>query len=330
MKRFGIIMLLLFGSISAFGHECVCPELTTLQVAAGYLSLMGFIKVLSIGAIGIGIGFIFSGFFKKAIGFMKEIIEGLLWLLAIIGLIGAYFIPIEYDWVRQYVVVISAILFPVAIITTSILRDLEQNEKKFARVLTVVWGISAVFYLDNIVGFLSVIALFATLGFSVGVGRFSYSFGFDEEDSLGRVIVVGSFLIISYIIYKITGINLEYLNVFESGVLWIGALASGIGLLITSSRWYDEGRLYIIMNLLTFVFFVVGAAIGLAFGINALTTMSLALFLFYLAGKIIEVDSDSMVGIGFKLIFVGGLFGTAWYYLSTHQDLAMKYLSITF
>lgn len=326
MKTLLGMIALLFAPL-VFSHEG--GELTAAQVAVGFISFMGFIKVLSVGLLVAGIAFICKGLIKTVLD-MKKTIEFSVWALAVICMIGSYFLPTDYLYLQDWSVPVGILLFPLALGVSSHYRKWEPNYKNLSFTLALVWGIAAVIYMSSFVGFFAVGAILSALGFSMVVTPFCHSFGFTDEDDIPKGIFAGLIMVTLYSLYKVFGLDNEYLEVFEDGALWLGGFVMGVGLLIVSSRWYTEKGHYIVMNLLSVTLLIVGSSVGLLFSIQEVTTLFLVFLLFYLSEKVIEVETESMVAIGLKLIVTGGFLVGVYYYLHTHQDLAVKYLTISF
>lgn len=332
-KRVLLLIVLALWSVFSFASEQNCPELTKLQITAGYVSeytsWMNFVKLLGIGAVVVGIGFIFSGLIETLVRlFYKYLLEFALWATSISLIIGANFINVDY---QSWMVMIGSLLIPVAWIFTAKTRGMKENPPLFTFVMMIIWGAIALFYQSSGVGFFSVGALLVWLGFEVATGPFCYAFGFTDEDSVWRGTISGFIITAIYTASKVASLNLGPFNVFESGALWLASFTCFIGILITSTRWYWEEKKtgsYLGMNFIAIIILVGFISIGMLYNVKEITTMATTFLLFYLAAKPMEIPTESFIAFGVKLLFVGGGFFSVWVWLNSHQEIARQFLSV--
>jgi hypothetical protein len=324
MKRI-LAFLLMLSPFLGFAADINCTDLSMLQRAAGYVSWLGFIEVLGIGAIAGGLIFIFGGIVKTILK-MTGLMEILLWLLTVGCIAHSYAIGGAY---QSWTIAIGAILIPCAYILSAYVHKIVINESASLAILSIIWGFIALFFSSSFVGFLAVGALLGTLGFFIAVTPFSYMFGFKSDEAIPHATAAGLIIMGIYILTRALHINEQYFAVFETGALWLGSLVGFLGLLIVSSAMYDEERTWGAMNLLTIILLIVTVSLGLLFAINEVTTIASAFLLLYLAAKIIEVETESMIALGVKLFIAGIMIACVWQWLSTHQDIAKQYLTIS-
>lgn len=325
MKKHSLL-LALFSVVPglAFAIDPNCPDLTTLQRAAGYVSWLGLVSVLGVGLLAGGICLVFWGVIKTVLE-MTGLMETLLWIITVSLIGSSYFVDPSY---QQWTLAVGAILIPCACLLTAHLHKIHIKEVKSLGVLTLVWGTIALIFGSSFVGFLAVGALLACLGFSVVVTPLCYSFGFTTEDAVPRATTSGLFIMAVYIGLRIFQVELGTFSVFEGGALWLATFVGFLGLLITSSSYYEDGEHALPMNILTCILFVAVISFGKIFEIKEVTTIAGAFLVFYVADKIIEIDTNGMIALGIKLFTAGSIVAGVWQWLRLNEGLVTQYLSL--
>jgi hypothetical protein len=332
MQRFiAMIVVLLFAS-SAFAADAVCPELSAVQRWVGYLSWMGFFKVCGIAALAAGVIIFFHGFIKWAWDSLWAVIRDVADILAhvvSIGLIvsGAW-TPAEY---QLWPVLGGCILFGGSVFLTIWLRNIKGDDPTgICALFTVVWGAVAIYYGMPEVGFLAVAAFMGVLGFSVAVTPFCYAFGFRKEGDIPSATAAALLILVIYVVVHVFFPNVPTAGkVFEAGAFWLGSFVGFLGLLILSNKWYVRAMRtsYAWIQLVTVAFYMVGVAAGMTFGINPLAGMAGTFLVFYAADKLIEIETQSVMTFGLKLMLVGAVFSGAWFFANQHEALVKTYLT---
>jgi hypothetical protein len=333
MQRFFASACLVLIASSALAADAVCPEINALQRWAGYLSWMGFLKLCSVLALAVGACIFFWGFITWAIENLWNLIRGIVDVVGYAAsaalVIGGASVSPEY---QLWLVLGGCILFGASVQATVWLRELKgDSPTPIFALYAVVWGAVAVYYNMPEVGFLAVAAVMGLIGFSVWVSPFCYAFGFRKDEDIAAGTAAALMLLIAYCLGKVFAPEAApALKVFEPGVFWLGSLVGYIGLLILSNKWY-QGRngFYGPMQVVACLFYFAGIAIGMIFGINALAGIAGTMLVFYAAAKLIEIEADTAMGWGFKIMLVGGVFSGAWYWANRHEALVKTYLTIT-
>lgn len=323
MKILLILIAVLLPSF-AFPAE-LCPDLTTAQKMAGYLSWKGTLQVVGSMCLAMGLLFLFSGLIRKFLG-NKKLIELLFWVIAIAGMTSGLYVPAGY---AAWLVFAGAMAFPGAWLFSSKLRRKAALPQYFVHTLTLIWATLAILYQFNEIGFLATLGLLILLGLKVHVTPFAFHFGFQSEDKMVRGMTAGFVITAAYAIATIAGGNLGIFEVFRSGALWLGSFTWFLGILIVTSFWYKPGAAgYAWRQALALVAFSVAISVGMLFGLRELTTIASAFLLFYLASKVIEIPAESHIFFGLKLLTCGGLLFGAWTWLQNNQQLVVKYLAL--
>lgn len=323
MRRI-LASLFLLAPLMAMAADSNCPDLSTLQRLAGFANWIGFFQILGIGLITGGIGFIFWGVIKSILE-MASLMEALLWLITLGMLITSAFVPTVY---QTWTVPVGSILVPCAFSLSAYLRKIKIKEVMSLTILTLIWATIAIFFDSAFVGFLAVGSLLAALGFSVVVTPFSYGFGFADDDAVPRGTAAGLAILAIYIALRIFRVELGAFSVFETGALWLASFVGFVGLLITSSLWYEKGKHWSLMNFVTLVALVGSTSLAVLFGIKEVTTMASAFLIFYLAAKIVEIDTESTAVLGIKLLIAGLMLAGVWMLLRSNEQLVAQYLSL--
>lgn len=326
-------LLLAVSSVSA--AEAVCPELTAIQRAAGYLSWMGLFEVIGIGALVLGVMYFFWGVLVASWEVLWAVIRNIADVLAHVISLGlmviGIWVPVEY---RLWPVLSGCLLFAGSVFLTIWLRRLKgENPAPVYGLLTVVWGGVAVFYGMPEVGFIAIAALMGFLGYSVVVTPLCYSFGFRDEPATVRATSAALMILVFYAAAQLFPSSIpDFLSVFATGAFWLGSLVAFTGLLIVSNKLYfrEEGNpVYMWMQVVTLVIYMGSTAYGMTFGVNALAGMAGTFLVLYVAAKLVEVETSSHITFGLKLMVIGGIFAGAWWYATVHQAVVMKYLTTT-
>ncbi len=193
-------------------------------------------------------------------------------------------------------------------------------------ILFIVYSGVAILYGSSLIGFLAVIALMGTLGFSVAITPGCIFLGFNDDADIGKA-TTSAFVILSlYCTTKILGINNEYLTIFQSGALFIGSFVGYLGLLIASSRWYDSKHPYIVRQLITIVAGILAIVVGSIWHIGELQKIGGTFFIIYILEKMMEIPMKSIRGyaaLGLVMSIVVYM-GSA--YIKTHMDIFGPFL----
>lgn len=330
---FVFVALLLFSSF-VLAADVVCPEMNALQRWAGYLSWMGFLKIMGVVALASGFVIFFYGFLKLAWDtlwdMIRDIADVLVYIVSFALLIAGAWTPAEY---QLWPVLGGCILFGASVQFTIWLRKIKGDSPVGVFGLyTLVWGAVAIYYGMPEVAFMAVGAFVGLLGFSVVVTPLCYSFGFKREEDIAATTAAAIMMLAAYVAaYIFYPDAIQAIKVFETGVFWLGSFVGFIGLLILSNEWYVASKKtsYAWIQFVTLSCYIAGVAIGMTFNINALAGMAGTFLVFYVAAKLIEIKTASAMGFGLKVMLIGGLFSGVWFIASQHQDVIKTYLTTT-
>ncbi len=278
----------------------------------------------TIGAL--GFLFLFGGVLAQIVYHARVLIE-VLGYIASVALIGAgYWVGPEY---LTWTVFFGCILFAGTVFATLWIHEIKGDDPKpLAALFMVVWGAVAVYYSMTEVGFLAIMALMTVLGFSIVVTQLTYSFGFEKESMIPQATMTALILLAAFVVIHIWVPNAPAaLAVFKPGAFWVASFVSFTGLLIMASRYYSKESQYFMMQIVTVIVYAAALSIALIANINPLAGMAGTFLVFYLAEKLTDVPVEGAVGMGVRLILIGGLLYGAWWYASSHGDMVQQFLT---
>eukprot|EP00918_Siedleckia_nematoides_P098441 GHVU01215430.1.p1 GENE.GHVU01215430.1~~GHVU01215430.1.p1 ORF type:complete len:298 (-),score=16.64 GHVU01215430.1:189-1082(-) len=136
----------------------------------------------------------------------------------------------------------GCLLLPGAMATSNRLHAIFTSESKFFGVLFIVWSVIAVVYKSSSIGFISVVALMATLGFSSSiVNPASAMLGFSRKEQIGRWASVAFcvlHLVVAGKMLESEGLFPALTVVFEREAILLSSIVGYTGLLVSSSKHY--------------------------------------------------------------------------------------------
>ncbi|NEN90098.1 MAG: hypothetical protein F6K48_14735 [Okeania sp. SIO3H1] len=160
-------------------------------------------------------------------------------------------------------------------------------------ILFIIWAIAGIFYQSSLLGFIAIIALETSLGFSIIVTPLRYMIGFTERDVIPRAMSASLILLTIYVSAEIVNFEFPYIEVFSTGVLFIGSFVYFIGTLIVSSKWYQFGKFninnYLWLQFLAIISGVAALYIGSVWQVLLLQRIGGTFFFLYLIEKYFEI-----------------------------------------
>ncbi|MEL6150608.1 MAG: hypothetical protein AAFR56_13360 [Chloroflexota bacterium] len=157
--------------------------------------------------------------------------------------------------------------------------------------LLVLWGVLAVLYGSDVIGFLAVVLLAAWFGFYMLDAAFLTVVGFQEWAIVPRVTAAGFVFLLVAVLVRITGVSHPAVDVFLPGLELIGTLVYFSGLLVMAAKWFWKGRrsYYVPMQLLTIGSGLAAIMVGSVYGLDDLRGIAGEYFLVYVVEKYAEV-----------------------------------------
>jgi len=153
-------------------------------------------------------------------------------------------------------------------------------------------------YQSTLLAYLSVFALYSALGFSVACYGLCWCIGFTSKRAVERVVATSALTLVIGLLLRELGprfaLSREALGVFSSPLAVVGSLTLYLGLLITSSLYYDRrsGR-YLARNMLTLGALLAGAAAGFVSGQEGLANTACTFVVLWTAEKYGELHCEA-------------------------------------
>lgn len=153
-------------------------------------------------------------------------------------------------------------------------------------------------YQSTLLAYLSVFALYSALGFSVACYGLCWCIGFTSKRAVERVVATSALTLVIGLSLRELGprfaLSREALGVFSSPLAVVGSLTLYLGLLITSSLYYDRrsGR-YLARNMLTLGALLAGAAAGFVSGQEGLANTACTFVVLWTAEKYGELHCEA-------------------------------------
>lgn len=331
MLRFlTIVFALMTVAVPAFAQSADCPDLTMLQKAAGYLTLLNVVKVLGMSIAGLGTLFFAGGIIREIVYHSRVLLEMVGYVVSIACIFSGIWLANEASLV--WVVFIGCLLFAGTVMATLWIHDIKgEDPKLLSAFFMVVWGAVALYYNMVEVGFLSMMALMSLLGFSVKISGLSYGFGFKDRRTIPSGTIAALMVLALFI-----GVHLfvpeapPQILVFKPGAFWVSSFVAFIGLLIMSSRYYTRGANYVSMQLITIIVYGAALGIGVTFGINPLAGMAGTFLVFYIAEKPFEIPQHGLTTLGLSFMMSGAVLYAGWWYGTMHLTSVTQYLTAHF
>jgi len=275
-----------------------------LQKVKGFLTFVNIIATLAAILLAIAVAWLVSIYLIPVLKLIpKSVYEILIYLMCFAFIIGGKWLT---PAVNEFIALPGCLGLIGALGFTNFLHGealkkvyfKADNQPRFnpyylnSLVLFFCWFIIAILYQSELIGFLAVIALEVSLGFSVVVLPLCYFIGFRERDVIPRAMSASLFLLIIYVGLKITETELPYVGIFSSGVLFVGSFVYYLGCLIISNKWYNqalEQNRYLSMQILTIVSGILALYIGSVWQILLLQRIGGTFFVLYLIDKYLEL-----------------------------------------
>jgi len=305
-----------------------CPDLTMLQRAVGFVTLTNigitFAVIFGVVCFVVLFGHWLAPLVRLFFRVPKEFWEGLVYLAAIALIIAGWFVSPD---VETWTSLIGCLLLGGMLILTAQLHDLESNHQRFFGTLVALWAPVALVYQNSYVGFISVMALMALLGFAGSIiPGFGYIIGFRDKDALERATSAGFLILIAFVLMRMIPNSVPYVHVFEQGALWCGSFVGYLGLLIASSRFYPNRANYAVMQVITIMMGVAAVVVGSVFGIPQLLGIGGTFFALYMLEKPFDIPAESVAGFAFIGLIFSLMSGGGWWWVKNHMDIVQPYL----
>lgn len=159
-------------------------------------------------------------------------------------------------------------------------------------ILLVVWGLTAIVYESQLIGFLTVAVLVSTVTATRAIPAVLNSIGFENESISRELLVISFLLLLTYIIMEVYDVVGIYW-VFEVGVHWLGAYGYFAAVEWMASRWRKKQspNAYIFWQIFAVLSGVLAIFVGQFFDVPALTEVGGTFLLIYILTKYFELPN---------------------------------------
>lgn len=309
----------------------VCPELTPLQQAVGYVDLPGVLYFLGAILVVAGFGAVLSRFIDFS--WMSANAWGVVGCALSAGMISyGMWAPETFTQMVPESVVsfIGALIFAPSF--AALLSGAEGKDYVFTGILTAIYAGVAIWLGSNSIGFLAVLALLCTLGFTAFGGGLSYCIGFESEDKIPGATIAGILLAGTFTLVEFYGVNASWFEVFKDGAFWVGTFVAGIGMLIISAKWYTKEEQkrhmpYLLRQILTFLVLAGSMYAGVMINNGTLLYIGTAFMMLFIIEKLYEIAPENVLSYGVLTLALGSaaIYGAFWY--SDNVDVIQTYIA---
>jgi hypothetical protein len=309
-----------------------CEQLTGLQIAAGFIT---WTNVLMVFALIVGtVSFIFL--FGRAVLRLMTIFKV---IPAAVYEAGGYALSVallaapsifEITDAKTWFIVPGALLFAGLLLLTAKLHKLKENPPRYFLTLTVLWGVVAYFHQEPILGFASVAAFMAFMGFSIIITPLAYFIGFKDEETLSRAGGAGLLISILLVLERLfVPAGVPQLDIFRTGMLWLGPFVFALSMLIRANRWMiTEKQNWLGMQLMAFGAFFMLMSAGANLQIEAMLNVGTGFMILYVLEKPLEIKQRSLTTFAFTGLVMSILVGAFVYWTQQSPEMVQQYLPL--
>jgi hypothetical protein len=312
--------------VAALAQTTGCSDLSALQVWAGYLSWMGFIKVLGAAIFAAGVLFFTWGLLVEFIESMQVLLEALAYLVSAALIFSGYWVSHEY---LTWTVFIGCVLFMGSVFLSLFVHKIKDDDPKpLAALFALVWGAVAIYYSMPEVGTLTMLAIMTLLGFTVVVGRLSYGFGWHDHSSIASGTTAALIILAAFVVQKLIAPSAPALvQVFSSAAFWTGSIVAFTGLLILSSKLYAKEGTWLLMQGIAVAIYLLAIGAGMTLHINPLAGAAGVFLILFLVAKPLEIQEGGRMGFGLALIASSAVLFGAWWLAMQHLEMTKQYFT---
>ena len=314
-------------TLTASGGQCA--ELTTLQVAAGFVTWLNVLKVFALVLGAVCFVFLFGRFavyLLAAFALMPIVAYEVVGfgLSAALLVLPAYLGSSDPTWM----IAPGGILWAGTLALSGTLRKSRTDKSVYFAMVTAVWGAAAVYYGNEVAGFGSVMAMMAFMGFSVLVTPLAYAIGFDDAKAVNRAGGAALFVTGVLVLERWFAPGVAALDPFRQGMLWLGPFVFALAVLINSSRWYMDTskQSWFGMQVLAVAAYFALITAGSVFQIDALLNVGSGFLILFMMEKPFEMRHRSLTGLAATGLAVSLVVGGAVYWTQSHPEVVAAWL----
>jgi hypothetical protein len=308
-----------------------CAELSTLQVAAGYVTWMGVAKILAILVGGGCFAYLFGRFVLDMLRLFARVPFVLYEVLGFAGSAALVTAPALLGVTGHdvtWLLVPGVILFAATIVLSAKVRKRPANDARLFGLLTIVYVAAALWYANPVAGFWAVATFMTFTGFTIIVMPLSYALGFEDEKRATRAGGGGLIICLILVGERLSGHSVPQLDVFRTGMEWLGPFVFALAVLINTSRWSLDLRKdsYILRQIVAVVAYSAMIWAGSTYHIDALLNVGTGMLILWLLEKPFEVRYESAPAVAAVGLFVSLVVGGTVYWAQHHMDSVIVWL----
>jgi hypothetical protein len=213
----------------------------------------------------------------------------------------------------------------------SIWFNSEDENKDFifkSILITITFFSLSLYYNSILFSFATVLIFYCIFGFYTKCYGLCYVIGFEDKNSMLKIIINSFILLLIFIIIRALNINNEMIELYRSPIQIFGTFTYFLGLLIISSIYYDEiKKSYVERQIIFVVSLLVVLFVGNVYDLPSLTNTAYVFGALYLMEKNVDffmkIEGNIMVMILILSLFLWWLS----LYLHRHPKIIISIIS---
>lgn len=318
-----------FADISATVGQC--EQLTGLQVAAGFVTWTNVLMVFALIVGTVSFVFLFGRAVLRLLAIFKVIpvavyeAGGYALSAALLAAPSIFDISDSKTWF----LVPGALLLARLLLLTAKLHKLKENPARYFLTLSILWGASAYYHHEPILGFATVAAFMAFMGFSIIITPLAYFIGFEDEKTVSRAGGAGLLISALLVLERLFTPGIPQLDIFRTGMLWLGPFVFALSMLIRANRWMiTEKQSWLGMQLMAFGAFFMLMSAGANLQIEAMLNVGTGFMILYVLEKPLEIKQRSLTTLAFTGLSLSILVGAFVYWTQQNPETIQQYLPL--
>jgi hypothetical protein len=308
-----------------------CEQLTGLQVAAGFVTWTNVLMVFALIVGTASFVFLFGRAVLRLLTIFKVIpvavyeAGGYALSLALLAAPTIFDITDSKTWF----LVPGALLLAGLLLLTAKLHKLKENPPRYFLTLTIIWGAMAYVHQEPILGFATVAAFMAFMGFSIIITPLAYFIGFEDEKTMSRAGGAGLLISALLVFERLFTPGIPQLDIFRTGMLWLGPFVFALSMLIRANRWMiSEKQSWLGMQLMAFGAFFMLMSAGANLQIEAMLNVGTGFMILYILEKPLEIKQRSLTTFALTGLALSILVGAFVYWSQQNPATVQQYLPL--
>lgn len=309
-----------------------CEQLTGLQIAAGFITWTNILMVFALIVGTVSFIFLFGRAIFRLMAIFKVIPVSLYEFFGYALAGGLLATPSLFDISdsKTWFIVPGALLVAGMVLLTAKIHKLKENPPRYFMTLTILWGALAYYHQEPILGFATVAAFMAFMGFSIIITPLAYFIGFKDEETLSRAGGAGLLISIVLVLERLfVPAGVPQLDIFRTGMLWLGPFVFALSMLIRANRWMiTEKQSWLGMQLMAFGAFFMLMSAGANLQIEAMLNVGTGFMILYVLEKPLEIRQRSLTTFAFTGLSLSILVGAFVYWTQHSPEMVQQYLPL--